>query len=67
MHEIVNIAHVSAYQSVDAFARLGHKDWSLRHGFFADMGGFILETADYIPFPIDANQIHYLVSEGFMA
>jgi hypothetical protein len=36
----------------------------LTHGFFADMGGFTLVSPDYPPFPINAEQLHYLVKNG---
>jgi hypothetical protein len=58
---------VSASQSVSDFLQLGYSQWSLRHAFFADMGGFVLESPDYPPFPIDAYQLHYLVANNFMA
>jgi hypothetical protein len=58
---------ILASQSVSDFSRLGYSQWSLRHAFFADMGGFVLETPDYLPFPIDAYQLHYLVANNLMA
>jgi hypothetical protein len=58
---------VSASQSVLDFSRLGYTQWSLRHAFFADMGGFVLDAPDYLPFPVDAHQIHYLVANNFIA
>ncbi|EXJ71362.1 uncharacterized protein A1O5_05169 [Cladophialophora psammophila CBS 110553] len=30
------------------------------------MGGFMLESPDYTPFPVDAHQIYYLVTNKFM-
>jgi hypothetical protein len=30
------------------------------------MGGFVLETPDSLPFPIDAEQLFYLVSKGYL-
>jgi hypothetical protein len=57
---------ISAYQSVSDFSQTGYSQWSLRHGFFADMGGFMLECPDYTPFPVDAHQIYYLVANDFM-
>jgi hypothetical protein len=36
----------------------------LTHGFFADMGGFVLVSPDYPPFPVNAEQLHYLVGNG---
>lgn len=56
---------LAARQSVAGMASLGHS-WSLRHAFFANMGGFTLEPPDNPPFPINAFQIHYLVENGFM-
>ena len=35
--------------------------------FFADMGGFVLQTPDWVSFPIDAKQLHYLVTKGYVA
>lgn len=52
--------------SVQAFKDLGHADWSLKHAFFADMGGFVLHTKKWKPFPLTAAQVHYLVAEGFV-
>ncbi|KAI1399825.1 hypothetical protein F4819DRAFT_497791 [Hypoxylon fuscum] len=51
-----------ARHSVVAFHRSGHKDWTMRMGFFADMGGFVLETSDGDPFPLNAKQLHWLVA-----
>jgi hypothetical protein len=42
------------------------EEWTLVHGFFADMGGFILESPDCEPFPVNAEQLHYLVSHGYV-
>ena len=36
--------------------------WTMKDAYFTDMGGFILHTRDQLPFPIDAKQLHYLVS-----
>lgn len=65
----------SACQSVKKFRTAGYSAWTMRHAFFADMGGFQLEVpihepstvmpAGYVPkpltFPIDAEQLFYLV------
>ena len=56
----------SACHSVWQFKLLGHPEWTMTHAFFADMGGFILHTKDWIPFPLDARQVHYLVAEGYI-
>lgn len=39
----------------------------MRHAFFADMGGFALEAPDCVAFPLDAQQLFYLVSKGYLA
>ncbi|KAI9651523.1 MAG: hypothetical protein M1829_002701 [Trizodia sp. TS-e1964] len=39
--------YLSAHQSFRDFAAVGIRDWSLQHAFFADMGGFILQTSDW--------------------
>lgn len=39
----------------------GTSEWSLVHGFFADMGGILLESPDYPPFPVKAEELHYLI------
>ena len=34
------------------------KDWTIRHAFFADMGGFLVKTPDRkAPFPVTAEQL----------
>lgn len=57
---------ISASQSVSDFKKISDSKWSLRHAFFADMGGIMVESPDYVPFPIDAHQLHYLITNNFM-
>ena len=57
---------LSAAQSLEDFARMQHPQWSMRHAFFADMGGFILRSPDFPPFPVDSQQLAYLVHEGYL-
>jgi hypothetical protein len=52
----------SARHSVREFHSLGHRDWTMAHAFFADMGGIMLHTKDFPPFPINAVQLYFLVS-----
>ena len=40
--------------------------WTMKDAFFTNIGGFILRTTDQAPFPIDAKQLHYLVSRGYL-
>lgn len=51
----------SAQRSVEAFASIGHKEWTMTHAFFADMGGFMVKTASGKSYPVNALQLHYLV------
>jgi hypothetical protein len=57
---------VSARRSVKDFHASGYKQWTITHAFYADMGGFILHTKDWLPFPINAKQLHYLVIKGYV-
>jgi hypothetical protein len=36
----------------------------MKHAFFADMGGLVLETPGCEQFPINAKQLHYLITNG---
>ena len=38
----------------------------MKHAFFADMGGFLLQTTDEVPFPIDAKQLYYLLANDYL-
>lgn len=53
----------SARRALKAFHNSGHKRWTMNHAFFADMGGFVLHTLDFPPFPINALQLYCLVSK----
>ena len=57
---------LSARHSVKLFHESGHKDWTPRHGFYTNMGGFHLRPPDWQSFPIDAKQLHYLVIHDFL-
>ncbi|EON68192.1 hypothetical protein W97_07341 [Coniosporium apollinis CBS 100218] len=54
-----------ARASVRAFRLLGHEEWTLRHAFFADMGGVALAMPDGALAPVNAYQLLYLVKEGY--
>ena len=55
--------YFSARQSAKDFHSLGYASWTITHAFFADMGGFVLQTEDFPAFPLTARQLHYLVKE----
>ena len=54
---------VAARGSVAAMRANGYERWSLRHAFYANMGGVMLHLRDHDPFPINATQLGHLVSE----
>ncbi|KAK4140691.1 uncharacterized protein C8A04DRAFT_31781 [Dichotomopilus funicola] len=58
---------LSARQSARAFARLGYPEWTIRHAFFADMGGIVVAPPDVPPFPVDSQQLAYLVANKHLA
>jgi hypothetical protein len=57
----------TAQESVKAFLELGHPQWTIRHGFFADMGGFLFVPRESTPFPITSKHLHWLVSRRYLA
>ena len=58
--------YISARRSVEDFHASGFQGWTLKHGFFADMGGFVLDPSDFVPFPLNVNQVHYLLCNGYI-
>ncbi|KAL5358688.1 hypothetical protein BJX96DRAFT_163922 [Aspergillus floccosus] len=57
----------SARASVKEITELGHSDWTMVHGFYADMGGFVLHGPGIEPpFPIDAQQFLFLLRHGYI-
>ena len=58
---------LSARQSVRDFDTTAHSSqWGMKEAFFADMGGFLLQSDEERDFPLDAKQLHYLVSKGYL-
>jgi hypothetical protein len=52
----------SAQVSVARFKELRQDDkWTLKHAFFADMGGFVLQTSDDVSFFLDTKHILWLL------
>ncbi|CAG8946561.1 unnamed protein product [Penicillium salamii] len=60
--------YASARRSVKRFRKLGMKEdkWSLRHGFYADMGGMLLQPRDSTPFLVNGRQLAYLVEKQYL-
>ncbi|EGU78258.1 hypothetical protein FOXB_11231 [Fusarium oxysporum f. sp. conglutinans Fo5176] len=49
------------------FKQAGYTQWTITHGFFADMGGFVLEADDLPhPIPLNAEQLFYLVNNSYV-
>ena len=55
----------SACRSVKRFKTMGYPQWTIRHGFFADMGGILLQPRDSTPFLVNARQLAYLVQHKY--
>jgi hypothetical protein len=58
---------LEARQSTTAFTRLGHPEWTIRHGFFAGMGGILVQPRNGPAFAVDAQQLAYLVEHKYLA
>ena len=56
---------VEARRSIEMWKRSGYHGWTMRHGFYANMGGFVVKPRDSKPFPVNAKQLHYLVTRGY--
>ncbi|KAI0888352.1 uncharacterized protein GGS22DRAFT_198125 [Annulohypoxylon maeteangense] len=57
----------SARRSVAQIKDLaGSKEWTLKHAFYADSGGFHLQPAEGPSFPINASTLHFLVSRQYI-
>jgi hypothetical protein len=59
----------AASQCVEDFSKMakkGHEQWTMRHAFFADMGGFLLQPPDFPPFPVDGQQLLYLIQNNYI-
>lgn len=58
--------YMHAHASVKLFHDEGYESWTIKHGFYANMGGFILQCKEWKPFPVDAKQLLYLVTRGYI-
>lgn len=58
----------SAKRSVQKMRSLGFDkaQWTMKHAFFADSGGFVLELLDEDAFPISAKQLAWLVERKYV-
>ncbi|CAF9931386.1 MAG: hypothetical protein GOMPHAMPRED_005907 [Gomphillus americanus] len=58
--------YLTAKKSVKEFEKVGFKNWTIKHGFFCCAGGFRLNPPDFVSFPLNMDQIHYLVCHGYI-
>lgn len=52
--------------SVKDMKNLGVEPWTMVHAFYANAGGFVLETPGFPKFPINATSVHYLCSKNMI-
>lgn len=52
----------AAKRSVADFRDAGYPQWTMRHAFFADMGGIELNARASTPFRVNAKHLHWLVT-----
>ena len=55
-----------AQRSVEAFNSAGYASWTIRHAFYANMGGFLLAPSDSKAFPVNSTQPLYLIRNGYI-
>lgn len=53
-------------QLAERLLRFQESPWTMRHAFFADMGGIHLHCPPFRPFPVNAHQVHYLVMNRYL-
>lgn len=58
--------YLAAKKSITKFNNLGLHGWTIRHGFYAVMGGFTLYSPDFVPFPLTVDQVFYLVEHRYI-
>jgi hypothetical protein len=56
----------SANQTLADVSSQGYTTWTMRHAFFADMGGFLLKCPDFPAFPVDGQQFLYLIDMKYL-
>lgn len=55
---------ISAKQSLQSFRKLGYRQWTMLHAFYADVGGFLIKLDDGDTFPLDTTSILWPIEEG---
>ncbi|KAL8636860.1 MAG: hypothetical protein Q9228_005800 [Teloschistes exilis] len=61
---------VEARRSVELFKDLdlpAHcPKWTIRHAFYANMGGFVLQPRESSSFPVNSKQLHWLIQRRYV-
>lgn len=61
---------VEAKRSVELFKDLHlppqHPKWTIRHAFYANMGGFLFSPPDWTAFPVNSKQLYWLIKQGYV-
>ncbi|KAL6722316.1 hypothetical protein ACLMJK_001423 [Lecanora helva] len=55
-----------AKRVLDSLKRMGYHEWTLRHCFYSNMGGFVLHPRDSVPFPIHGFHFRWLLRNGYI-
>ena len=53
-------------RSIAAMRAIGDSDWTMIHGFYAEMGGFVLEDPHFPSFSVTTAQICCLVKSQYL-
>ena len=56
----------NAQRGLRTMREMGYSEWTLRHSFYANMGGFVLQARDSTPFPVHGLHLAYLLKEGYL-
>lgn len=56
----------NAKRTLHTMRGMGYSEWTLRHSFYANMGGFVLQARDSTPFPIHGLHLIYLLKESYL-
>ena len=56
----------NAKRALRSMRTMGYSEWTLRHSYYANMGGFVLQPRDSAPFPIHGLHLIYLLEEGYV-
>ena len=57
---------VEARRSRKDWRAAGYPHWTMRHGFYANMGGFILKPRESPSFPVNSKQLLFLVRNEYI-